>query len=248
MGEALRVRDVIDLAPRWTEADAVRLNQRFTAVPTAEMLRTLFSERVLGEVAVISSFGADSAVLLHLIAEVDPSTPVVFLDTGKHFAETLAYRQELVAALGLTDVRVLTPDPTTLAARDAEGVRWSYDPDGCCAIRKVEPLARALAGFDAQLTGRKGWQSATRSGLARFEVERDADRLKVNPLADWSHAEIEAYFTAYDLPRHPLVAEGYPSIGCGPCTSRVRPGEDARAGRWRGSDKVECGLHDAVVP
>ena len=250
MGEALRVRDVIDLAPRWTEADAVRLNQRFAALPTAGMLRTLFSERVLGEVAVISSFGADSAVLLHLIAEVDPSIPVVFLDTGKHFAETLAYRQELVAALGLTDVRVLTPDPTTLAARDAEGVRWSYDPDGCCAIRKVEPLARALAGFDAQLTGRKGWQSATRADLPRFELDQASGggRLKVNPLVDWSPADIEAYFAAHDLPHHPLVAEGYPSIGCGPCTSRVRPGEDPRAGRWRGSDKVECGLHDAVVP
>ena len=248
MGEALRRRDTIDVAPRWTERDADRLNQRFVDVPTSAMLRAVLTEGLLGEVAAVSSFGAESAVLLHLVAQVDPAVPVLFLDTGKHFPETLAYRDALVAALGLTDVRVLTPDPTALAARDAQGARWSYDPDGCCAIRKIEPLARGLAGFDAQLSGRKGWQSATRAGLARFELERDADRLKINPLADWSPADIEAYFAAHDLPRHPLVAEGHPSIGCAPCTSRVRPGEDPRAGRWRGSDKVECGLHEAVVP
>ena len=248
MGEALRSPDVIDVAPRWSEADAIRLNQRFANVGTADLLSRLLGERVIGRVAAVSSFGAESAVLLHLIAQADPATPVLFLDTGKHFIETLAYRDELVAALGLTNVRVLPPDPAVLAARDKEGQRWSYDPDGCCDIRKVEPLARGLLGFDAQLTGRKGWQSATRTGLKRFELERDADRLKVNPLADWSPADIEAYFEIHALPRHPLVAAGYPSIGCAPCTSRVLPGEDPRVGRWRGSDKVECGLHDAVKP
>ena len=250
MGEALRVRDVIDLASRWTEGDALRLNNLFRGVDTPEMLRTLLTERMLGGVAAVSSFGAESAVLLHLVAAIDPSTPVLFLDTGKHFAETLAYRDALVATLGLTDVRVLAPDPDALAAKDDKGLRWSYDPDGCCGIRKVEPLARGLAGFDAQLTGRKGWQSATRVGLPRFEIDRtDAEgRLKVNPLASWSPDDIEAYFAEHDLPRHPLVADGYPSIGCAPCTSKVKPGEDPRAGRWRGWDKVECGLHDAVTP
>ncbi len=250
MGEALRVRDVIDVAPLWTEGDALRLNHLFRGVDTVEMLGTLLGERMLGEVAAVSSFGAESAVLLHLVAQVDPSTPVLFLETGKHFAETLAYRDKLATALRLTDVRVLTPDPPALAAKDDTGLRWSYDPDGCCAIRKVEPLARGLAGFDAQLTGRKGWQSATRVGLPRFEIDRtDAEgRLKVNPLASWSPDDIGTYFAEHDLPRHPLVAEGYPSIGCAPCTSRVRPGEDPRAGRWRGWDKVECGLHDSVTP
>ena len=250
MGEALRVRDVIDVGPRWTDADAARLNARFQDVDTATMLRAVLTERLVGEVAAVSSFGADSAVLLHLVAQVDPSVPVLFLDTGKHFAETLSYRDRLVAALGLTDVRVLTPDPVALAARDETGLRWSYDPDGCCAIRKVEPLARGLAGFDAQLTGRKGWQSATRAGLPRFEVDRtdDEGRLKVNPLASWSADDVARHFARHDLPAHPLVAEGYPSIGCAPCTSKVRPGEDPRAGRWRGWDKVECGLHDAVTP
>ena len=248
MGEALRRLDVIDVAPRWTERDALALNNRFAGVDTATMLATLLGERTLGDVAAVSSFGAESAVLLHLVARVDPATPVLFLDTGKHFAETLAYRDELVNRLGLTDVRVLRPDPALLAAKDDSGLRWSYDPDGCCEIRKVEPLARGLAGFDAQLTGRKGWQSATRAGLSRFELERDADRLKVNPLASWSPEAIEAYLTDYALPRHPLVAAGYPSIGCQPCTSKVRRGEDPRAGRWRGWDKVECGLHDEVTP
>lgn len=250
MGEALRVRDVIDVAPHWAETDALRLNNLFRGVNTAEMLRTLLGERMLGDVATVSSFGADSAVLLHLVAQVDRSLPVLFLDTGKHFAETLTYREALVDRLGLTDVRVLAPDPLMLASKDETGLRWSYDPDGCCDIRKVEPLARGLAGFDAQLTGRKGWQSATRTGLPRFEIDRtDGEgRLKVNPLANWSAEDIEAYFVAHDLPRHPLVADGYPSIGCAPCTSRVRPGEDPRAGRWRGWDKVECGLHDAVTP
>jgi len=170
---------------------------------------------------------------------------VLFLDTGKHFPETLTYGADLVARLGLTGLRILTPDLDVVAKKDETGLRWSYDPDGCCEIRKVIPLEKALTGFDATITGRKGFQSATRAGLPRFEL--DGDRLKVNPLASWSKEDIEAYFVTHDLPRHPLVAEGYPSIGCAPCTSRVLPGEDARSGRWRGWDKVECGIHVAVV-
>ena len=145
----------------------------------------------------------------------------------------------------MTDVRILTPDPEVIAKRDETGLRWSYDPDGCCEIRKVKPLETALAGLDASITGRKGFQSKTRVGLARFEL--DGDRLKINPLATWTAEDIEAWFVAHDLPRHPLVAEGYPSIGCAPCTSKVKPGEDPRAGRWRGWDKVECGIHEPVA-
>jgi phosphoadenosine phosphosulfate reductase len=184
-------------------------------------------------------------VLLHLVAQADPSTPVLFIDTGKHFPETLAYGGDLVERLGLTDLRVLTPDPETIAKKDETGLRWSYDPDGCCEIRKVLPLAAALEGVDASITGRKGFQSSTRSGLPRFEL--DGDRLKVNPLANWTKEDIEAWFEAHDLPRHPLVAEGYPSIGCAPCTSKVQVGEDPRSGRWRGWDKVECGIHTSVI-
>ena len=238
--------DRIDTGPAYTEADAVRLNNMFRGRDTVEMLSVLLSEKLLGEAAIVSSFGAESAVLLHLIASIDPSVPVLFLETGKHFPETLAYRDELAARVGLTDLRNITPDPETIAKKDETGLRWSYDPDGCCEIRKVIPLKAALAPFDAQFTGRKGFQSATRTALPRFEVEEG--RLKVNPLADWDKEGIEAYFDTHDLPRHPLVEQGYLSIGCAPCTSVVKPGEDPRAGRWRGWDKVECGIHTPVTP
>ncbi|EGD57453.1 phosphoadenosine phosphosulfate reductase [Novosphingobium nitrogenifigens DSM 19370] len=244
-GSAERRVDRLDLGPRFTESDAIRLNNLFRGSDTREMLRTVIRDQLAGDLAVVSSFGAESAVLLHLVAEVDTGVPVLFLDTLKHFPETLAYRDRLVAHLGLTNVRVLTPDADVLAKKDENGLRWSWDPDGCCEIRKVVPLARALAGFDASITGRKGFQSKTRAGLPRFEIDAsDAQgRLKINPLANWSGEDIEAWFAAYDLPRHPLVEQGYPSIGCAPCTSRVAEGEDPRSGRWKGWDKTECGIH-----
>ena len=237
--------DRIDLTPRFTESDAIRLNNMFRGVETHEMLRVLLGEHMLGDVAVVSSFGAESAALLHLIASVDPAVPVLFLDTGKHFPETLAYRDLLAERLDLQDLRVLHPDPELLAKRDATDLRWSYDPDGCCEIRKVLPLERALLGFDATITGRKAFQSRTRGNLPRFEVE--GDRLKFNPLADWTKDDIEAYFETHDLPRHPLVEQGYLSIGCATCNSLVKPGEDPRSGRWRGWDKTECGIHTPIL-
>jgi phosphoadenosine phosphosulfate reductase len=245
MAEAARRIDRIDVAPRFTEADAIRLNQMFRGRDTQEMLRVVLGEHMLGDVAVVSSFGAESAVLLHLVASVDPAVPVLFLDTGKHFPETLAYRDLLAARLGLRDLRILHPDPAALASKDATGLRWSYDPDGCCEIRKVLPLEAALAGFDASITGRKAFQASTRSALPRFEL--DGDRLKMNPLASWTRADLDAYFDAHDLPRHPLIEQGYASIGCAPCTSVVKPGEDPRSGRWRGWDKTECGIHTPVT-
>ena len=247
MAEAARLRtiDRLDTGPRFTAADVAALNARFAGAATRDMLAAVLGEGLAGRIAVVSSFGAESAVLLHLIASVDPSVPVLFLETGKHFPETLAYRDALAARLGLTDLRSLTPDPDLLAGRDGTGLRWSYDPDGCCEIRKVQPLARALGAFDASFTGRKGFQSATRAGLATFEIDTSdaAGRLKVNPLADWSSDQIASYFAASGLPAHPLVAQGYPSIGCSPCTTRVEQGEDPRSGRWKGWDKTECGIH-----
>ncbi len=242
-GEA-RTRDALDLAPRFTEHDAVRLNRLFRGSTTREMLESVIRDGLAGDLAVVSSFGAESAVLLHLVASVDPAVPVLFLDTGKHFAETLAYRDTLAERLGLKLV-VLTPEAEGLAKRDETGLRWSYDPDGCCEIRKVRPLEKALAGYDASFTGRKAFQAATRANLPRFELDTSdaAGRLKINPLIDWDAGQIEAYFIAHDLPRHPLIAQGYPSIGCSPCTSQVAPGEDPRSGRWKGWDKTECGIH-----
>ncbi len=241
--------DRIDTGPRFSEQDAIRLNRMFRGSSTQEMLEAVIRDGLAGDIAVVSSFGAESSVLLHLIAAVDPTTPILFLDTGKHFPETLEYRRALAARLGLTDVRDLTPDPEELASRDESGLRWSYDPDGCCELRKVKPLAKALARFDASFTGRKAFQSSTRANLPRFEVDTsDAQgRLKINPLIDWSAEDIEAYMTEHDLPRHPLVAQGFPSIGCSPCTHKVEEGEDPRSGRWKGWDKTECGIHTPLT-
>lgn len=250
MAEAAARRiDRIDTRPRFTAADAHRLNNMFRGVDTQEMLRTVIGENMLGDVAVVSSFGVESAVLLHLIASVDPSVPVLFLETGKHFSETLAYRDQLVDRLGLNGLRNLHPDPQEIARRDETGLRWSYDPDGCCEIRKVVPLEKALAGFDATFTGRKAFQASTRASLPRFEIDTaDAvGRLKVNPIVTWSREELDGYFAAHHLPRHPLESQGYPSVGCAPCTSKVAPGEDPRSGRWRGWDKTECGIHTPIA-
>ncbi len=237
--------DRLDVGPRFTEHDAVRLNRMFRGSSTLEMLDAVIKGSLAGDVATVSSFGAESAVLLHLLAEIDPHISVLFLETGKHFPETLAYRDELVAKIGLTNLVILTPDAEDLAKQDESGLRWSYDPDGCCAIRKVKPLAKALIDYDASFTGRKAFQSSTRANLPRFEIDTsDAQgRLKINPLIDWSAEDIAAYFEEHGLPRHPLVNKGYPSIGCAPCTNKVAEGEDARSGRWAGWDKTECGIH-----
>lgn len=245
MGEAARRIDVIDTQPAFAADDAARLNARYESVETTAMLKDLLAARPFEHLAIISSFGAESAVLLHLVAQIDKSVPLIFVNTQKMFGETLAYRDALAEQLGFTDLRVYRPDPHLIAARDKTGLRWSYDPDGCCDLRKTEPLRRALSGFDAWISGRKAFQAKTRAALPRFEI--DEGRLKINPLADWDRARIDAYFAAHDLPRHPLEAQGYPSIGCSPCTSKVRPGEDPRAGRWRGWDKVECGIHGEVT-
>ncbi|MDR3527186.1 MAG: phosphoadenylyl-sulfate reductase [Rhizomicrobium sp.] len=194
-----------------------------------------------GTATVVSSFGSESAVLLHLIAEIDPATPVLFLNTGKLFGETLRYRDRLQDRLGLGDLRSLAPNPTDRATIDPDGTLWSRNTDACCDLRKVVPLRRALEGFEATITGRKRFQ--TRDRAAMQKVEFFDGRFRFNPLADWSQADLEAYREAQELPAHPLVEDGYPSIGCMPCTRRVKSGEDYRAGRWAGLAKDECGIH-----
>jgi len=191
--------------------------------------------------ALVSSFGTESAALLKVMADVDAAIPVVFLDTGWLFEETLAYRDTLIATLGLRDVRSIKPLEVTLAAEDHHRELWFSDPDACCRIRKVEPLARALKPFSAWLNGRKRFQGGGRAGIP--VVEDDGARLKFNPFANVSREQIEAIYAGANLPPHPLVASGYLSVGCMPCSSRTAPGEDARAGRWRGRAKTECGIH-----
>jgi phosphoadenosine phosphosulfate reductase len=205
------------------------------------LLRCAITESFAGRIAIVSSFGADSAMLLALVADIDRDTPVLFLETGKHFAETLEYRDALVTRLGLRDVRNIRPDPVELANSDPQGELHRWIPDDCCAVRKVAPLDRALAPFAAWATGRRRHQARTRTALPFMEMV--GGRIKFNPLADWSAERIEQEFRHRDLPRHPLVAEGFTSIGCAPCTRAVRPGEDPRAGRWAGQPKVECGIH-----
>ncbi len=217
------------------------LNKRYDGAEPLDVLRGMIKEEFPSKVAMVSSFGTASAALLHMIAQVDINAPVVFLDTGKLFGETKRYRDDLIKLLGLTGVQSVTPDAAALAERDPRGVLWSQNPDACCALRKTEPLERALIPYDAWFTGRKAFQAVTRASLPLFEAE--VGRIKINPIIHWTKADIEAYFVEHDLPRHPLEADGYLSIGCMPCTSRVEPGEDARAGRWRGSNKVECGIH-----
>ena len=222
------------------------LQRRLGYAPPSQVLSAALREVFPGKVAVVSSFGAESAVLLHHVATVDPATPVLFVDTGRHFPETLDYRDRLVAHLGLTGLQSVGPGAEEVARLDADSSRAEWDPDGCCAFRKVAPLERALLGFDAWITGRKRFQAKTRLDLPLFEA--DGARIKINPLASWSAADIADYVARHRLPSHPLVAQGLASIGCAPCTSAVRFGEEARAGRWRGFEKTECGIHRPAQP
>ena len=225
--------------------DTFDLAQRLEHETADNRLRTAILDVFRNRIALVSSFGADSAVLLHMVARIDPETPVIFLDTGYLFPETISYRDALIAQLGLKDVRSLQPDERELAVEDPDNFLWSSDPTRCCGLRKVAPLARALDGFDAWISGRKRYQASTRTKLPI--VEADEHRTKLNPLADWSAKDVLDYVKANGLPQHALVAKGYLSIGCIPCTSPVRPGENGRAGRWRGQAKTECGIHTNFV-
>jgi phosphoadenosine phosphosulfate reductase len=203
----------------------------------AAALKIIGRERL----ALVSSFGTESAALLKVMADVDPAIPVIFLDTGWLFQETLDYRDTLTQQLRLTEVRSIKPLEETLSREDPDRELWFSDPDACCRIRKVEPLARALKPFAAWINGRKRFQGGARADIP--VVEQDGARLKFNPFANVSREEIEAIYKSANLPPHPLVAKGFLSVGCMPCTSRSEAGEDERAGRWRGRAKTECGIH-----
>ncbi|MGC1664924.1 MAG: phosphoadenylyl-sulfate reductase [Bradyrhizobium sp.] len=199
--------------------------------------------RIVGRerLALVSSFGTESAALLKVMADIDPAIPVIFLDTGWLFEETLAYRERLIAALGLRDVRSIRPLDEALQREDPNGDLWFSDPDACCRIRKVEPLRRALTPFDAWINGRKRFQGGLRGAIP--VVEADGLRLKFNPFANVKPADIAAIYAQAELPPHPLTASGFLSVGCMPCSSRAQPDEDARDSRWRGRPKSECGIH-----
>lgn len=221
-------------------ARARRLAMKHSGDDALEILRVAIREEFPGRIALVSSFGAESAALLSLVAKIDPSIPVIFLDTGKHFAQTLSYRKKLASRLGLTDIRDIHPSTDDIAVRDSSGDLWKRNADACCTMRKVEPLTSALDDFDAWITGRKQFHGGGRVNLPAFEAS--SSHIKVNPLIRWSKPDIDAYFEAEDLPAHPLTAQGYPSIGCWPCTHPASS-DDVRAGRWRGAAKTECGIH-----
>jgi phosphoadenosine phosphosulfate reductase len=212
------------------------------------VLQHALADVQIGPIAVVSSFGAESVVLLHMISEIDKDTQVIFLDTEMLFDETLQYQKDVSAKLGLTNVQVVTPSRDAVFEHDVDGLLHQADVSACCHLRKVAPLENALKDFGGWITGRKRFQGGDRAALPLFE--KDGRKIKINPLANWTPKDIAAYMSTHNLPRHPLVAKGYPSIGCMPCTSRVGDHEDQRAGRWRDTEKTECGIHfdgDKVV-
>jgi phosphoadenosine phosphosulfate reductase len=226
------------MQPKVTQT-ASALNASLRRHSATDILRQGFDS--IPKLALVSSFGAESVVLLHLASVINRDVPVLFIDTRMLFTETLVYQLELAERLALRNVQIIRPQDT--AAHDPQGDLHRRDPDACCALRKTEPLDRALMGYDGWITGRKRFQSGTRAQLEVFEPETGTNRIKVNPLAYWTAGDVQDYMEENRLPRHPLVAKGYPSIGCAPCTSPAGPNEDPRAGRWRGTTKDECGIH-----
>lgn len=233
------------IAPRddTLAARVAELNARYRHHSATSVMQGALNDA--GHIALVSSFGAESVVLLHMAAVIDPMVPVLFVDTELLFTETLVYQQEVSERLGLRNVQIVKA--ADIAEKDPYGALRFSDTDACCALRKTAPLQHALSGFDGWITGRKRFQAGSRAALEFFEVEEtDAGRtgrIKINPLAHWAPEDVRAYMDENRLPRHPLVAKGYPSIGCAPCTSPVAEGEDPRAGRWRDQNKEECGIH-----
>lgn len=240
-GNAVTDREV--LAENLTH-QAMDVLSRTAELSAVDFLITMLQHEFKDEICVVSSFGAESAVLLHMVAQIDPTTPVIFLNTGKLFGETLRYRDRLQTLLGLTDVRSIGPHPTDLAEKDSNEDLWQKNNDMCCHIRKNLPQERALKGFKAVLTGRKRFQTSQRGSMQRIEIDDEAAaRLRINPLADFTLEDLQAYLETHNLPKHPLVKDGYLSIGCMPCTDKVKEGDDYRSGRWSEQDKEECGMH-----
>jgi phosphoadenosine phosphosulfate reductase len=231
--------------PSSVSASAAEVDRALRDASAAAIIAAALKMVGRDNLALVSSFGTESGALLKVMADVDPAIPVIFLDTGWLFEETLAYRDTLTDLLGLKDVRSIRPAEEALSREDPDRELWFSDPDACCRIRKVEPLARALKPFSAWINGRKRFQGNARADIP--VVEEDGARLKFNPFANVSREEIEAIFTRAKLPRHPLAASGFLSVGCMPCTSRTSEGEDSRAGRWRGRAKTECGIHTMKI-
>ena len=227
-------------------ARAAQLAAAYSHLDAADLLAAMIGEEFPGDIAIASSFGAEAVALLALAADIDRNLPVIFLDTGKLFPETVAYRDTVAQHLGLTNVRIARPDILELAATDTAGDLWSRQSDACCFVRKVVPLVQAVTPYSAWITGRKRYQGGGRDALA--PIEASDGWVKVNPLAAWTKQYVFGFIARRGLPKHPLLAQGYLSIGCAPCTRPVAPLEEERDGRWAGSGKVECGIHTLEEP
>jgi len=229
-----------------------RLRAFYNDLELKSFLRVMIKEEFKGKIALFSSFGANSAYLVKTVAEIDKDIPVLFLDTQKHFPETLEYVNDIASLVGLTNLHMLTPDPKLVENIDKNGDLWQTQVNRCCWLRKVEPLKRKLdeLGIEAVITGRRRYQTGDRQALQKIEID-EHDRFRINPFALWDKDRIAEEFEKSGLPQHPLVAKGYLSIGCAPCTSIVAEGEDERSGRWThsvelyGEQKTECGIHTA---
>jgi len=221
--------------------DLMALNQQYANQSAAEILRWAW-DNYGSEVAVSSSFQTQSVPLLHLIAQVCPAMPIIFLDTGFHFPETLTFRDELQERYQL-NIRVVYPsiDKGSLFRQYGEGL-YRRDPDLCCYINKVEPMQRIINDYQAWVSGVRRDQTAHRASLNVFEQQAN-DLLRIHPMLDWTKKEVWRYIDEYQLPQHPLFSQGYSSIGCEPCTRPIHSEADERSGRWGGTRKTECGLH-----
>ncbi len=221
--------------PSLSAADVKRLNERFEEAGPEQILgwaTTTFDD----DVVLTCSFQHEGVVLAHMLRSIKPDVPVLFVDTGFHFEETLAYRDTIVKLL---DLRLVVVRATPPAGEDPQPYR--SDPDSCCKLRKVEPLSRALAGVRVWINGRRRDQTPERRNIGHIEAH--GSMIKVNPLARWTAKDTFRYLHAHHLPLHPLFERGYTSIGCRPCTSLPVPGGSERSGRWAGRAKRECGIH-----
>ena len=216
--------------------------EAYAGLEGRELVRA-FARDFKGRIALLSSFGAESSVLLHMLAEVDRIIPVIFLDTLKLFPETIGYRDRLVRELGLRDVRVVQPNIADLESDDPAGTLHRSNPDWCCNIRKTLPMEKAFKGFDVMISGRKRFHGASRVELKHIGF--DDKRIKIEPLAAFTALDLHGYMVKHQLPSHPLKLAGYHSIGCAPesCTSKSGSADNPREGRWMGREKSECGIH-----
>jgi phosphoadenosine phosphosulfate reductase len=221
------------------------LNQTTLAASAADVISVARQKIATERLALVSSFGADAVVLLHLLAQADTKLPVLFIDTELLFEESLTYQRRITAVLGLENVQVIRTNPKYLRTHDPDNTLHQRDADHCYHIRKTGLLDCALTPYEGWISGRKRFQGKSRAKLDHFECDTRTQKIKISPLAHWSEDRLRQYMSTCNLPRHPLVAKGYPSIRCAPCTTSVAVGDDPRAGRWPGQDKTECGLHTA---